>query len=108
MNDYINRQAAIDEWKNDFRGYVNALDLPRDDYNGIMEYIDELPSTHPGTDVQEMRHGRWVDRKFEDGEWYHTCSVCGMVLRENAFDNFCGNCGASMDAEEGEAHERNY
>lgn len=45
--DMINRQAAIEEWKNDFKGYVNALNIPRDDYNGIMEYIDELPSAQP-------------------------------------------------------------
>lgn len=43
MSDLIERQAAIEEWKNDFKGYVNALNIPRDDYNGIMEYIDELP-----------------------------------------------------------------
>jgi len=47
MNDLISRQAAIDEWKNDFKGYVNALDIPRDDYNGIMAYIDEVPSAQP-------------------------------------------------------------
>jgi len=46
-NDLISRQAAIDEWKNDFKGYVNALNIPRDDYNGIMAYIDELPSAQP-------------------------------------------------------------
>ena len=45
--DCISRQAAIEEWKNDFKGYVNALNIPRDDYNGIMEYIDELPSEQP-------------------------------------------------------------
>ena len=45
--DTISRQAAIDEWKNDFKGYVNALNIPRDDYNGIMAYIDELPSAQP-------------------------------------------------------------
>lgn len=57
MDDLISRQEAIEEWKNDFKGYVNALNIPRDDYNGIcaesvdrklvykeMEYIDELPS----------------------------------------------------------------
>ena len=38
----------IDRWKNDFKGYVNALNIPRDDYNGIMAYIDELPSAQPG------------------------------------------------------------
>lgn len=27
--------------------YVNALDLPRDDYKGIMAYIDEVPSAQP-------------------------------------------------------------
>lgn len=42
--DTISRQAAIEDWKNDFKGYVNALNIPRDDYNGIMAYIDELPS----------------------------------------------------------------
>lgn len=47
MTDLISRQAAIDEWKNDFKGYVNALNIPRDDYRGIMEYIDELPSAEP-------------------------------------------------------------
>ena len=45
--DCISRQAAIDEWKNDFKGYINALNMPKDDYNGIMEYIDEFPSAQP-------------------------------------------------------------
>lgn len=43
-NGMILKQAAIDKWKNDFKGYINALDIPKDDYKGIMEYIDELPS----------------------------------------------------------------
>lgn len=47
-DDLISRQAAINEWKNDFKGYINALDIPKDDYKGIMEYIDELPSVQPG------------------------------------------------------------
>ena len=55
MSDPISRQTAIDEWRNDFKGYVNALDIPRDDYNGIMAYIDELPPAQPevakGTNV---------------------------------------------------------
>lgn len=59
---------------------------------------DNVAKTCPLVEVSP--HGRWVDRKFEDGEWYHTCSVCGMVLREYAFDNFCGNCGAKMDIED--------
>ena len=53
MDDVISRQAAIEVWKNDFKGYINALDMPKDDYKGIMEYIDELPSAQP-----EKQHGR--------------------------------------------------
>ena len=38
-------EDKIIEWKKDFKGYVNSLSMPRDDYKGIMEYIDELPVT---------------------------------------------------------------
>lgn len=33
----------IDTWKTDFKAFVNSLDMPSDDYNGVMEYIDEVP-----------------------------------------------------------------
>ena len=32
---------TIEEWTKDFKSYVNALDIQRDDYNSIMEYIDD-------------------------------------------------------------------
>ena len=54
MDDTISRQGAIEAWKNDFKGYINALDMPKDDYNGIMEYIDEVPSTQP-EDYTELK-----------------------------------------------------
>jgi hypothetical protein len=38
-------EDKIIEWKKDFKEYVNSLSMPRDDYKGIMEYIDELPVT---------------------------------------------------------------
>ena len=40
---YRARMAAIDDWKNDFKEYVNTLNIPRDDYNEIMAYIEESP-----------------------------------------------------------------
>lgn len=49
MKDPIERREALDEWKNDFKGYINALNMPRDDYNGIIEYINELPSPYNGS-----------------------------------------------------------
>ena len=38
---------AISKWKKEFREYVDSLDISRDDWKGIIEYIDELPSIQP-------------------------------------------------------------
>lgn len=65
--DLISRQAAIDAWKADFKGYVDSLDLLRDDYNGIMEYIDETPSA-------QSEIIRCKDCKYQD-EGYRRISV---------------------------------
>ena len=35
---------TLEEWKNDFKGFINELSIPRDDYKGIIEYIDEVPN----------------------------------------------------------------
>lgn len=32
---------TVNEWAKDFKGFVNELQMPRDDYNGIMEFIDD-------------------------------------------------------------------
>lgn len=32
---------TIEELAKDFKSYVSELQMPRDDYNGIMEYIDD-------------------------------------------------------------------
>ena len=32
---------TIKEWREDFKSFINELDIPKDDYNGIMEYIDD-------------------------------------------------------------------
>lgn len=38
----------LQDWKTDFKGFIDdLLYIPRDDYRGIMEYIDEVPSAEP-------------------------------------------------------------
>lgn len=32
---------TIEEWAEDFKSFVNELQMPRDDYKGIMLYIDD-------------------------------------------------------------------
>ena len=34
-------REKVEEWARDFKAYVDELDIARDDYRGIMEYIDE-------------------------------------------------------------------
>ena len=37
----------IETWRNDFKAFVNSLNLSRDDYKTMMEYIDELSVVQP-------------------------------------------------------------
>lgn len=48
----------------------------------------------PIADVQEVRHGRWIDVEHApNGLLYATCSVCGKRQTIEA-TNYCGNCGS--------------
>ena len=38
---------SIAEWQKDFREYINTLNILNDDYKGIMEYINDVPSAQP-------------------------------------------------------------
>ena len=82
----------LSEWKADFKGYINALILPKDDYDGIMEYIDEVPPAQP-----ELKKGKWI---------YNTpvtmkCDQCGLVIKDWDWHRFkyCPNCIADMRGE---------
>ena len=54
----------------------------------------------PTADVQEVKHGRWVDR-YNDGDWH--CSICGAIVEkeEQTYRNWywCYHCGAKMSKE---------
>ena len=106
--DCISSQATVDEWKKDFKGYVNALNIPRDDYNGIMAYIDELPSV-----ISQTKRGRWIwdideipstpVSPYELNYEGWVCSCCHQFpddicdwddLDEPPTYKFCPNCGS--------------
>ena len=46
----------IKKWQEEFRAYIGGLLLLRDDYRGIMEYIEEVPTVEPepSTGKQEI------------------------------------------------------
>lgn len=81
------QEQSIAEWQKDFREYINTLNIPRDDYRGIMEYIDEVPFAEI-----EPKHAHVIID--EDGNMW--CSNCGS---SNCFDNYCGYCGAKLIGE---------
>lgn len=48
-NESIDKEAGkipdkekVEEWASDFKSYVDELDIARDDYRGIIEYIDDV------------------------------------------------------------------
>lgn len=71
--------------------------------------IDIAIDKTPTADVQEVRHGKWINDK-EDVYWGNHivkkhCSECGYTPRFNKetelFDlsKYCPECGAKMDGE---------
>lgn len=71
-----------------------------------------MVSRQPIVDAVSVVHGRWIENKVPNGVevFGHkemmidsfVCSVCGRVVDVSEGDsNYCPNCGAKMDLEEG-------
>lgn len=102
--------------------YIDAEDFerrlehpPYTIYNGEMfaEWYDECMKSQPTADVQEVKHGRWIESDFL-GLYgiYYRCSVCN--LKDEVPTNvgeplyyYCPWCGAKMDLEDGEEDATN-
>ena len=54
------------------------------------------------TDVQEVRHGRWISNELGGYKWAYYCSECGWVdgYPFNDRHKYCPHCGAKMDGKE--------
>ena len=83
---------TIEEWAKDFKSYVNALDMQRDDYNGIMEYIDDalilLKEQEP------VKPDSFMDGRVQR----FACKKCGkhLLYAEWGRDNYCSKCGQEV------------
>ena len=59
------------------------------------ELLDEVPKA----DVQEARHGKWIEKPYLLGT-SNFCSLCGENYgMPHGKYKFCPNCGAKMDKE---------
>ena len=62
-----------------------------------------IPDDCPLIEVQEQKHGKWIEQDGYDGDTYYDCSVCGIswsfldggTPEENG-TKYCPNCGAQM------------
>lgn len=52
---------AISKWKKEFREYVDSLDIARDDWKGIVEYIDDVPAVQPDDDRLERCRFEYIN-----------------------------------------------
>ena len=75
-----------------------------------LEYSKSLVETAETADVQEIRHGHWIEKNLDAFRKVEcSCSMCGWSGVEN-YDSYvdihdfeyCPYCGAMMDEEEQE------
>ena len=66
---------TIEEWAKDFKSYVNTLDMQRDDYKSIMEYIDDaVAMLKEQPEIVRCEDCKWWDKKDESNYGY--CHAC--------------------------------
>lgn len=95
---------TIEEWAKDFKSYVNALDMQRDDYNGIMECIDDalalLKEQEPAKPREERHEVKvshdWGDEVEVRSKFY--CPHCGAMIASGNSQHFprCMWCGQAV------------
>lgn len=95
-------ESKIDEMQDKlFTNDDGLWDINKPYYAGLAIARGFLNDT-PTVDVQEVKHGKWIERVKvqKDGiprlvHWQ--CSLCEVFIGK--LTNFCPNCGAKMDGE---------
>ena len=101
---YINAlRKCAKEHANDttYTGHIRVSDLCRDTAN-LLEELEQEPKIK----------AKWIDDKVDDFsrsfgfEKFH-CSNCKTIIKGSLAEksNFCPNCGAKMDKENGDANK---
>lgn len=68
-------------------------------FNALIDKINKIIRNQPTADVQEVRHGEWIEKPYLLGT-SNFCSLCGENYgMPHGKYKFCPNCGAKMDKE---------
>lgn len=62
----------------------------------IEQMIESAPTIEP-----EQKHGRWEVKYISDFRFCVYCSVCGERQTHGEKTNYCPNCGARMEENNG-------
>lgn len=87
MSRYINADKVLDDIK----------DLDETEFADGTIFREEaiwFIKNAPTVDVQEVKHGHWIDTTAYCGEF--TCSVCKETCVTNKY-KYCPYCGTKMD-----------
>ena len=78
-------EDKIIEWKKDFKEYVNSLSMLNDDYKGIMEYINDVPSTQP--EILRCKECEHWDTSWQNDYAlnYHYCPLVDGTRRDDFY-----------------------
>lgn len=82
-------QKAVDNY---WLGFSNGYHLAED----VIEEINY--GNFDAADVEEVRHGKWIDVSIEPDRVCWKCSSCNKETNLPNYDkaNYCFNCGARM------------
>ena len=102
MKQYINRNALLEELRDELNNDVNiyhshtAKEIRDAQYEFAIERIAEASAA----DVRENIHAKWIWKDFNhDGFHILCCSECYNTEGTRKDAKFCSECGAVMDLE---------
>ena len=99
MDEYIDREAAIEICEKEYRERLRMADYCGDT---VAWNIGAEIKNMPAADVEPVVHGRWISKNPHGYEWIFGCSNCDYIdgYPFNDRSNYCPNCGAKMDEKE--------
>ena len=81
---------TIEEWAKDFKSYVNELQMPRDDYKGIMSYIDDAIALLEEQEAK-IEHLKRPDCEHAEHDGIGCLGYCGCAQDDEPIET-CKRC----------------
>ena len=103
MKQYIDRNALLEELRNDLNNDINIYchHFEKEYRDAQYEFAIERIEEASAADVRENIHAKWTYGGYDYNDW--VCSNCKHDMWECYYskpkEKFCSECGAIMDLE---------